>query len=143
MHNNSNIPVEMIEAQTPLTITRYGLLPDSGGSGRRRGGLGLRREWRIESNRCFFTASMDRFVHAPFGLAGGSAAALGRLTLVRDGQEMPLAPKSDNVPLVRGDRIRLETSGGGGLGDVAERDSRDSERDHALGYVTRLGQPPG
>ncbi|GGC50485.1 5-oxoprolinase [Siccirubricoccus deserti] len=135
MHNNSNIPIEMIEAQAPLTITRYGLLPGSGGAGMRRGGLGLAREWRIDSPRCFFTANMDRFVHAPYGLAGGGPAAVGRLVLVRDGVESPLPPKSDNVPLQRGDRVRLETSGGGGFGDPARRDAAAVARDRALGYV--------
>ncbi|MDO9707260.1 hydantoinase B/oxoprolinase family protein [Paracraurococcus lichenis] len=136
MHNNSNIPIEMIEAQAPLTITRYGLLPDSGGAGERRGGLGLLREWRVDSPRCFFTANMDRFVHAPYGLAGGGPASVGRLVLTRDGAESPLPPKSDNVPLQRDDRVRLETSGGGGFGDPAKRDPAAWARDLALGYVT-------
>ena len=136
MHNNSNIPIEMIEAQAPLTITRYVLLPDSGGAGEHRGGLGLLREWRIDSPRCFFTANMDRFVHAPYGLAGGAPASTGRLVLTRDGTEAPMPPKSDNVPLQRGDRIRLETSGGGGFGDPGRRAPEAVARDRALGYVT-------
>ena len=137
MHNNSNIPIEMIEAQAPLTITRYELLADSGGTGARRGGLGLLREWRVDSPRCFFTANMDRFVHAPYGLAGGGPASTGKLVLTRDGAECPLPPKSDNVPLQQGDRVRLETSGGGGFGDPAARDPAAWARDLALGYVTR------
>jgi N-methylhydantoinase B/oxoprolinase/acetone carboxylase alpha subunit len=139
MHNNSNIPVEMIEAQAPLTITRYVLLPDSGGAGEHRGGLGLLREWRIDSPRCFFTANMDRFVHAPYGLAGGAPASTGKLVLTRDGTESLMPPKSDNVPLQRGDRIRLETSGGGGFGDPARRSPEVAARDVALGYVTPAG----
>ncbi|WP_149538094.1 hydantoinase B/oxoprolinase family protein [Siccirubricoccus phaeus] len=136
MHNNANIPIEMIEAQTPLTITRYGLIPGSGGAGQRRGGLGLAREWRIDSPRCFFTANMDRFVHAPYGLAGGGPASVGRLVLVRDGEESPLPPKCDNVPLQQGDRVRLETSGGGGFGDPASRAAEAVARDRRLGYAT-------
>ncbi len=134
MHNNSNIPIEMIETQMPLTVTRYGLLPGSGGAGRYRGGLGLFREWRIDSERCFFTANMDRFEHAPYGLAGGLPASVGRLLLTRDERDSPLPPKSDNVPLVRGDRVRLETSGGGGFGDPRQRDRTALARDAALGY---------
>jgi len=135
MHNNSNIPIEMIESQLPLTITDYRLRDGSGGSGMRRGGLGLVREWRIDSPRALFTANMDRFVHAPFGLAGGGAAAVGRLILIRDGVETPLPPKSDNVPLLRGDRVRLETSGGGGFGDPARRDAALVARDRTLRYA--------
>ncbi|WP_043363161.1 hydantoinase B/oxoprolinase family protein [Belnapia sp. F-4-1] len=139
MHNNSNIPIEMIEAQAPLTITRYVLLPNSGGAGKHRGGLGLLREWRVDSPRCFFTANMDRFVHAPYGLAGGAPASTGKLVLTRGGTESPMPPKSDNVPLQRGDRIRLETSGGGGFGDPARRAPEAAARDGALGYVTPAG----
>ncbi|MBX9697978.1 MAG: hydantoinase B/oxoprolinase family protein, partial [Acetobacteraceae bacterium] len=135
MHNNSNIPIEMIESQMPLTVTHYRLREGSGGAGMRRGGLGLVREWRIDSPRALFTANMDRFVHAPFGLAGGGAAATGRLTLIRGGVETPLPPKSDNVPLAAGDRVRLETSGGGGFGDPAARDPALAARDVAMGYV--------
>ncbi|SDC32054.1 hydantoinase B/oxoprolinase family protein [Belnapia rosea] len=137
MHNNSNIPIEMIEAQAPLTITRYALLPGSGGAGEHRGGLGLLREWRVDSPRCFFTANMDRFVHAPYGLAGGAPARVGKLVLTRDGAESPVPPKSDNLPLRQGDRIRLETSGGGGFGDPARRLPGAVARDQALGYVSR------
>jgi N-methylhydantoinase B/oxoprolinase/acetone carboxylase alpha subunit len=137
MHNNSNIPVEMIESQTPLAVTRYGLRPDSAGAGRHRGGLGLVREWRVDSPECFFTANMDRFVHAPYGLAGGLPAAAGRLVLTRDGRESDLQPKADNVPLRRGDRVRLETSGGGGFGDLETRAAASVENDLALGYVSR------
>jgi N-methylhydantoinase B/oxoprolinase/acetone carboxylase alpha subunit len=135
MHNNANIPVEMIEAQLPLTILRYGLREGSGGEGRFRGGLGLVREWRIDSARCFFTANMDRFDHAPYGLAGGGAAAKGALVLRRDAAEVPIPPKTDNLPLVQGDVVRLETSGGGGFGPVAARDPEASRRDRARRYV--------
>lgn len=137
MHNNANIPVEMIESGMPLSVTRYGLLPDSGGPGRRRGGLGLVREWRVESERCILTANMDRFRFPPYGLAGGEPASLGRLLLVRDGRASPIRPKSDGVMLRRGDIVRLETSGGGGFGDPRERDPEAVARDLALGYVTR------
>ena len=135
MHNNSNIPIEMIEAQLPLTIMRYGLRDGSGGAGRFRGGLGLIREWRIDSLACFFTSNMDRFDHPPYGLAGGGAAALGELVLRRDGVESPIPPKTDNLPLRKGDVVRLETSGGGGFGPPVERMAEAAERDRAMGYL--------
>ncbi len=135
MHNNSNIPVEMIEAQLPLTVTRYALRDGSGGAGQFRGGLGLVREWRVDSPRCFFTANMDRFDRAPYGLAGGGEAARGALVLRRDGVETPVPPKTDNLPLVKGDVVRLETSGGGGFGPAAQRAPEAAARDRRLGYV--------
>jgi len=135
MHNNSNIPIEMIEAQLPLTVLRYGLRDGSGGAGMRRGGLGLVREWRIDSDACFFTANMDRFDHAPFGLAGGGPAAKGALVLRRAGAESPIPPKTDNLRLRRGDVVRLETSGGGGFGPNADRAPEEAARDRRMGYV--------
>ena len=135
MHNNSNIPVEMIETGLPLTVRHYALLPGSGGAGRQRGGLGLVREWRVECAACIFTANMDRFAHAPYGLAGGAPAAVGRLLLLRDGTQTPIPPKTDGMRLRRGDVVRLETSGGGGFGPPAQRDPAATARDQALGYV--------
>ena len=135
MHNNSNIPVEMIEVQLPLTVLRYALREGSGGAGRFRGGLGLVREWRVDSPHCFFTANMDRFDHAPYGLAGGGPAAKGALVLRREGAETPIPPKTDNLPLRRGDVVRLETSGGGGFGPPAERPAEAAAWDRRMGYL--------
>jgi N-methylhydantoinase B/oxoprolinase/acetone carboxylase alpha subunit len=58
------------------------------------------------------------------------------LILTREGQEVALQPKADNVPLVRGDRVRLETSGGGGFGPPGARDPAALKHDVAMGYVT-------
>jgi N-methylhydantoinase B len=137
MHNNANIPIEMIESDTPLTILRYGLLPDSAGAGAHRGGLGLVREWRIDSAEAIFTANLERFRFRPYGLAGGGPAAPGRLTFIRDGVETALRSKVGNLRLKRGDVIRLETSGGGGFGKPANRDPAAVASDVALGYITR------
>ena len=136
MHNNANIPLEMIEAGMPLSFAGYGLLPDSGGAGARRGGLGLYRAWRVDAERATLTAQMDRFRFQPYGLAGGGPGAPGRLALIRDGVRTELHSKVSNLSLRRGDIIRLETSGGGGYGDPRARDTADSARDAALGYVT-------
>ena len=136
MHNNAAIPIEMIESDTPITFLGYALVPNSGGNGRHRGGLGLRREWRIDAMRATFTGQMDRFRNRPFGLDGGDRGAAGRLTLIRGGVALPLHSKVNNMPLLQGDIIRLETSGGGGLGDPAGRTAADRARDVAFGYVT-------
>jgi N-methylhydantoinase B len=135
MHNNASIPVEMIEADTPVTIVRYGLADGTGGEGRHRGGLGLVRAWRIDATEATFTAQMDRFVHTPFGLHGGGAGAAGKLSLVRDGVETQLTAKVANASLKRGDIVVLQTSGGGGLGPAHERASGAQELDTRLGYV--------
>jgi N-methylhydantoinase B len=135
MHNNSNIPAEMIESELPLTITRYGLLPGSGGAGRYRGGLGLVREWRIDAREAVFTANAERFRFRPYGLAGGEPGSAGRLLLLRGGEARSLGSKVNNLRLRRGDVIRLETSGGGGFGPPEERAAEARARDRALGYM--------
>ncbi|MBV8915122.1 MAG: hydantoinase B/oxoprolinase family protein, partial [Acetobacteraceae bacterium] len=99
MHNNANIPVEMIESELPLTITRYGILPGTGGAGRFRGGTGLIREWRVDCGEAVFTANLERFKFRPYGLAGGGPGAPGRLTLIRDGSEESLPSKIGNLRL--------------------------------------------
>jgi N-methylhydantoinase B len=136
MHNNASIPMEMIESEMPLSFTRYGLLPDTGGAGKHRGGLGLVREWRVDAERATFTAQMDRFRYRPYGLQGGKPGAAGRLTLIRDGKEIPLHSKVGNMPLQKGDIIRLETSGGGGYGDPKQRSREAVHRDVEQGYVS-------
>ncbi len=136
MHNNANIPIEMIESDMPLTFLGYGLLPDSGGAGRHRGGLGLWREWRIDCAAAQLSTNLDRFKFPPFGLAGGLPASLSTLSLVRDGQRQALPSKVTNLMLRRGDIVRLETSGGGGFGDPRARARALVERDLAQGYVS-------
>ena len=134
MHNNSNIPIEMIEGDTPISVVGYGLLEDSGGPGRQRGGLGLWREWRIESAEAWLTTNLDRFRFPPFGLAGG-AAARSALYLIRDGKREALPSKLTNLMLRKGDIVRLETSGGGGFGEPKLRDRSRVADDLRLGYV--------
>jgi N-methylhydantoinase B len=136
MHNNSNIPIEMIEGDTPISVVGYGLLADSGGPGRQRGGLGLWREWRIESAEAWLTTNLDRFRFPPFGLAGGAAARLSGLYLIRDGKREALPSKLTNLMLRKGDIVRLETSGGGGFGDPRSRSHALVERDMRQGYIS-------
>ena len=119
MHNNANIPMEMIESDMPLTFLGYGLLTDSGGAGRHRGGLGLWREWRIDCPAAQLSTNLDRFKFRPFGLDGGEPAALSALYLTRDGVRQALPSKVTNLMVRKGDIVRLETSGGGGFGDAA------------------------
>jgi N-methylhydantoinase B/oxoprolinase/acetone carboxylase alpha subunit len=136
MHNNANIPIEMIESDMPLTFLGYGLLTDSGGAGRHRGGLGLWREWRVDCEAAQLSANLDRFKLPPFGLDGGLAASLSTLTLIRAGERRALPSKVTNLMVRRGDIVRLETSGGGGFGAPQTRAREMVERDVQLGYVS-------
>ena len=136
-HNIANSPIEMIEGDYPITFTGYGLLPDSGGSGKYRGGLGLFRGFRLDAPMGTFAANLDRFKIPPYGLAGGQPGRGGKLTLTRaDGSIEALPSKVAGLALQKGDCLQLETSGGGGHGDPIARSADLIQQDHAAGYVT-------
>src|ERR1700674_3295330 len=69
--NLSNQPIELIEAELPLRVVRYGLVQDSGGPGKFRGGLAYTREWRLLADEAVYTVRSDRRSHPPYGLGGG------------------------------------------------------------------------
>ncbi len=135
-HNLANSPLEMCEALFPVVFTRYGLIPNSGGDGEYRGGLGLAREWRLEADWGVLSGNFDRFRFPPYGLNGGKPGAPGRFMLTRDGNTKQLPSKISGVQLKRGDKVRLDTSGGGGWGDPAQRDPEARLADQRAGYVS-------
>ena len=137
LHNNTNAPIEMVEAKYPVTFTRYGLVPDSGGAGEFRGGLGLVREWRLDAAEGSLSTNFERFRHAPYGIGGGESGSLSRTTVTRpDGSKLSLQSKVSGIPLKAGDTVTIETSGGGGFGDPARRDPKRLAKDLADGLVT-------
>src|SRR5690606_40945343 len=90
----------------------------------------------VHAQRETFTAQIDRFRYRPDGLQGVNPGAAGRLTLIRDGKEIPLHSKVGNKPLQNGDIIRLETSGGGGYGDPKQRSREAVHRAVEQGHVS-------
>jgi len=119
MSNTRNTPVEAIEHDLPIRMRQYRLRAGSGGTGAWPGGEGLVREYEVLAD-CTATVLSDRRVHAPWGAAGGGPGALGRNTLMRGGQEQTL-PGKITLQLEPGDRLRIETPGGGGYGASANR----------------------
>jgi N-methylhydantoinase B/oxoprolinase/acetone carboxylase alpha subunit len=106
--------VEAIENYLPVRIRQYALRRGSGGAGAARGGDGIVREYELLS-AASVTLLSDRRVRAPYGAAGGHDGTPGRNTLVRDGVERAL-PGKIQLDLAPGDRLRIETPGGGGYG---------------------------
>jgi N-methylhydantoinase B len=131
-------PLEILEAAYPVKFTQWALRPDSGGPGWHRGGLGAVYEIELLEEEAVAFLFGDRGRFPPRGVAGGGEAATTCFTFPLDGAPAspPLASKIVDVPLRRGDRVRLETPGGGGYGDPATRDPAAIRRDLALGYVT-------
>ncbi len=137
LHNNTNAPIEMVEAKYPVTFTKYGLIPDSGGAGEFRGGLGLVRAWRLEADAGKLGAHFERFRFPPHGVHGGQPGSLSSMTITHpDGSRTSLRSKISGIPLKRGDVITIETSGGGGFGDPLKRDPQRIEKDLADGMIS-------
>ncbi len=115
MTNTLNTPVEALEAAYPFRILEYRLRNGTGGTGRRRGGDGIRRSYLILTPRATASLLTERRRLRPWGLAGGHDGGSGRNVLIRDGREMPLAAKA-TVDLREWDILVIETPGGGGHG---------------------------
>ena len=130
-------PLEILEAAYPVKFTEWALRPDSGGPGRHRGGLGAVYEIELLEEEATVFLFGDRGRFPPRGVAGGDDAAMTCFTFPRDGAPAhpPLASKIVDVPLRRGQRVRLETPGGGGYGPPVERAPEAVRRDLALGLV--------
>lgn len=116
MTNTSNLPVEALENEYPITLRRYELVDGSGGAGEFNGGMGLRRVYRAEAP-CRVQVMGARLSTQPWGLSGGDAGASGYFTLngVRSGFE------KSSVDLVAGDVLEIVTPGAGGYGSPAKR----------------------
>ncbi|MFB6160434.1 MAG: hydantoinase B/oxoprolinase family protein [Haloferacaceae archaeon] len=120
--NTANSPIEELETEIPVYVRRYELIEDSAGAGRRRGGLGVRRDYDFYGEDAGFSLLTDRTTSAPWGLFGGGSAdpADFRLNPGTD-DERPLGSKS-TTELGPDDVVSLRTPGGGGYGDPLERD---------------------
>lgn len=130
-------PLEILEAAYPVRFTQWALRPDSAGAGTHRGGLGAIYEIELleDSAEAFIFGERGR--SAPKGIAGGGEAALNVFRYQQDGQwrTPPMSSKMLGIQLQRGDRVRLETPGGGGYGDPAGRAPEAREHDRKMGYV--------
>jgi N-methylhydantoinase B len=117
MTNSLNTPAEALEYAYPLRVRRYSLRPGSGGGGEHRGGDGIIREIEVLTD-CEVTLLADRRARGPWGLAGGSAGAPGKASVIRHGGPIEEMPGKFSTRLRKGERIRIESPGGGGWGTV-------------------------
>jgi len=133
-------PIEAVEQLYPVRVEATALRENSGGPGRYRGGLGLTRAVRIQAPSTTLSVLAEKAVLPPFGVCGGEAGARNRFWVRRDGEAIapsPLPGKVGGFPLLPGDLLLMESSGGGGFGDPLERDPALVVADVAEGYVTR------
>ena len=115
MSNTRNTPIEALEQTLPLRIARYALRQGSGGAGKYPGGEGLIREYEFLTEASA-TVLTDRRESQPYGAGGGQPGASGRNTLIAADGTSTVLPAKTRLQLQKGDRLRIETPGGGGFG---------------------------
>jgi N-methylhydantoinase B len=134
MTNTLNTPIEALERQFPLRVTRYEFVPGTGGDGMFRGGCGLVREIEVVDGDATFVLLCDRHTLHPPGAQGGRPGATGRNVHIRDGLERTI-PAKTTLRVREGERVATYTPGGGGYGDPSRRDPAARERDRRNGLV--------
>lgn len=120
--NSTNLPAEALELEYPLLLDEYCLVPDSGGAGMRRGGMGMARQIRIREDNTTFSARSDAHVIPALGVFGGKSSSVTKI-MRNPGttEEEALHSKASGLTLMAGEVIRVETLGGGGYGEPAKR----------------------
>jgi len=129
------IPVELQESMYPYRVEEFTLRQDSAGAGKFRGGLGFRKQYRILAP-CYLQCMFDRVKCPPWGVQGGEPGRSGQITVLRANGETEVIYKQKRYPLGTGDRIIVETGGGGGYGAPSERARELVERDVRRGYYS-------
>jgi N-methylhydantoinase B len=117
MTNSLNTSVEALEYAYPLRVRRYSLRPGSGGTGMHCGGNGIVREIEVLADT-EVTLLADRRTRGPWGLAGGDAGAPGKASVIHDGGLIKEMGGKFSTRLQAGERIRIESPGGGGWGRI-------------------------
>ena len=133
--NCRNIPVEVHETHNPVRIHCLELIQDTGGAGKYRGGLGLRKDIELLAEEAIMTGLGDRHDTQPYGIFGGKAGARAETILNPDTHPQTLGSK-DVTSLRRGDIVSFRLAGAGGYGPPAERDLKAIRRDIADGYIS-------
>jgi N-methylhydantoinase B/oxoprolinase/acetone carboxylase alpha subunit len=124
----SNIPVEQAECEYPVRIERYGLVRDSGGAGRYRGGMAIERSWRLLDGQANLSIRSDRRAHRPYGLYGGQPGAPSTNVLSRPDGDVEL-PTMIAMTMQAGELLYHHMAGGGGWGDPCARPADEVARD--------------
>ena len=136
-------PLEILEAAYPVRFTQWALRPDSGGNGQHRGGLGATYEIELLEQDAEVFIFGERGRAAPQGISGGGPGSMNVFSYENNSiwHTPPMASKMVGIRLKQGERLRLETPGGGGYGAPADRTPAERAHDLVMGYTTVKGQP--
>ncbi|MFB6095055.1 MAG: hydantoinase B/oxoprolinase family protein, partial [Halodesulfurarchaeum sp.] len=137
MTNTQNTPVEALELAYPLRVHRYALRPDTGGAGKYRGGMGIRRDIEVLDHQAEFSLLSERREHAPYGLEGGKPGAPGDDRLLVEGESHDLDGKT-TIDLEPGTVVSIRTPGGGGYGSPEDRSRSAIEADLREGRISEV-----
>ncbi len=136
--NTSNLPIEALENEYPLIIERYELIQDSGGAGKWRGGLGLRRVYRGLGHDLTFSGQGERGVHPPWGLFGGKPGGCSKIEVIHDnGRHQRLANKPSSLEVPPSAVVSIETPGAGGYGPPRQRSREKIAEDARSGKFSK------
>src|SRR6266576_5830017 len=134
---NMSLPsAEVTETEQPLELLCCELIPDVGGPGRHRGGMSIRRAYRLTEDEAVLQVRADRHTFRPYGLYGGAPGKPSRNRLIADGRERELTAKITMTPMRRSDVFIHDQPGPGGWGDPLERDPLRVLRDVANELVS-------
>jgi len=135
--NCMNTPIEALELEYPILVDRYELISDSGGPGRMRGGLGVRRDLRVLASEATLALRSDKHRTGPKGILGGEPGRPGAFILNPGKADERCLPSKTSLRLADGSVIRIEAPGGGGLGKPSEREKKLILEDIADGKITK------
>jgi N-methylhydantoinase B len=137
LSNCKTAPIEIIESEFPTRVERFEMISDSGGAGRWRGGLGFVRDYRMLTDDVRFSMRTDKHAIEPWGSDNGGAGGKGSC-LINPGDEnaKQLPSRFGDHRLQKGDLLRLERPGGGGLGPPLERPVENVFEDVRQGYIS-------
>jgi N-methylhydantoinase B/oxoprolinase/acetone carboxylase alpha subunit len=130
-----NLPIEALELDAPIRVHHFGLVPGSGGAGQFRGGLGCRREYEIMAGEVTVTYRGERHDHPARGSLGGEPGGLASARILRAAGGEESIPSKQVTTLYPGDRLCIETAGGGGYGAMEERSQAALADDIANGKI--------
>jgi N-methylhydantoinase B len=136
MTNTMNTPIEEIERNTPMLITKYEYRVNSSGAGEYRGGSGVIRSFRMTSDSTIFTVLAGRERHGPWGLFGGEEGKKTQIILQRNNKRRKISTKA-TLQLKKEDEILIYTAGGGGYGFAHRRDKEKVKEDISNGLITK------
>ncbi len=131
-----NYPAEVMEAKYPIRVLEYSLAQDSGGAGRRRGGLAIHREFQTLAESLNVSLWLERSVTGPWGIFGGRQGGTPKVEVERPGRDVIRRLKASHIVCPEETEIRVTTGGGGGYGDPGERERELVQADVADGYIS-------